>query len=119
MAYDYGFQRECWANHYLTDWCGDDAIVLHMKSEMRKFNYLGDYQKITGEVAEKRIEDGRPVVDVRLRSVSQRGDVTMEAAATLALPSRERGLPDYPDPPAEIAERARAFMARHRELGGS
>ena len=30
MAYDYGFQRELWLYHYLTDWCGDDGIVLRM-----------------------------------------------------------------------------------------
>jgi acyl dehydratase len=117
MAYDYGFQRECWLNHYLTDWCGDDAIVLRMKSEMRKFNYLGDFQKITGEVTAKRMEDGRAVVDVEVRFVNQRGDKTLEATATLALPSRG-AVPDFPEPPADLAERARMFLERHRELGG-
>jgi acyl dehydratase len=118
MAYDYGFQRECWLHHYLTDWCGDDAIVLRMNSEMRKFNYLGDFQKITGEVATKRLEEGRTVVDVNVRFVSQRGDTTMEAVATVGLPSREAGAPAFPEPPADLAERARMFLERHRELGG-
>jgi acyl dehydratase len=118
MAYDYGFQRECWLHHFLTDWCGDDAIVLRMNSEMRKFNYLGDFQKITGEITAKREENGLPVVDAKVSMVSQRGDKTLEAVATVALPSRQGGNPDYPEPPADIAERAKHFLERHRELGG-
>ena len=117
MAYDYGFQRECWLHHYLTDWCGDDAIVLGMSSEMRKFNYLGDFQTITGSIADKRIDRGGLVVEADVRMVNQRGETTMEARAVVALPSKERGVPDYPDPPAELAEKARTLLARHHELG--
>ena len=116
MAYDYGFQRELWLYHYLTDWCGDDAIVLRMRSEMRKFNYLGDMQKITGEVAGKRSENGRALADVSIRFVSQRGETTMEATATIALPSRTQGQAHYPDPPPDTSARAQALLARHREL---
>jgi acyl dehydratase len=116
MAYDYGFQRECWLYHYLSDWCGDDAIVLRMKSEMRKFNYLGDFQKITGEILDKHTENGCAVVDVQVRFVSQRGDTTMDAVATVALPSSEHGQAHYPDPPPDVAERAKAFLSRHQEL---
>jgi acyl dehydratase len=116
MAYDYGFQRECWLYHCLSDWCGDDAIVLRMKSEMRKFNYLGDFQKITGEVVDKRVENGCAVIDAKVRFVSQRGDITMDAIATVALPSREHGQAQYPEPPPDVAARAKAFLARHHEL---
>jgi acyl dehydratase len=116
MAYDYGFQRECWLYHYLSDWCGDEAIVLRMKSEMRKFNYLGDFQKITGEVVDKRVENGCAVIDAKVQFVSQRGDITMDAVATVALPSREHGQAQYPEPPPDVAARAKAFLARHHEL---
>jgi hypothetical protein len=118
MAYDYGFQRECWLHHYLTDWCGDDGFVLRMKSEMRKFNYLGDFQTVTGEIVGKHLDLGVPAVDAKVRMTSQRGDVTMEALATIALPSRQHGLPDYPAAPAEIAAKAQAFLDRHKGLGG-
>jgi acyl dehydratase len=116
MAYDYGFQRECWLNHFLTDWAGDDAIVLRLRTEMRKFNYIGDFQKITGRVIDKRIADGLAVVEAKLAAESQRGEVTAEGFATIALPSRDRGLPEHPEAPAELAERAQAFLARHHEL---
>jgi hypothetical protein len=118
MAYDYGFQRECWLHHYLTDWCGDDGFVLRMKSEMRKFNYLGDFQTVTGEIVGKHVDLGVPAVDAKVRMTSQRGDVTMEALATIALPSRQHGLPDYPSPPPELAAKARHFLDRHEQLGG-
>ena len=116
MAYDYGFQRECWAYQFLTDWCGDDAIVLRMKNVTRKFNYLGDFQKITGQVVDRRIEEGRAVADVKVDLVSHRGETTMESFATVALPSRKHGEANYPDPPADIAAKAKSFLARHHEL---
>lgn len=118
MAYDYGFQRECWLNHYLTDWCGDDGIVLRMKSEIRKFNYLGDFQKIRGEITDKRLEEGRATVDVKVQFVSQREETTMKAVATIALPSSQHGQAEYPDPSEDLQAKAKAFLTRHHELGG-
>ena len=61
MAYDYGIIRECWLNHYLGDWVGDDGWVFRQHDEMRKFNYIGDTHVITGEVtgAARR---GRPLL---------------------------------------------------------
>jgi acyl dehydratase len=116
MAYDYALQREFWGYHFLTDWCGDDGIVLRMRAEARKFNYIGDFQKITGEVVDKHLTDGSAAIDVKLHLVSQRKETTMEVLATVALPSRENGEARYLDPPREIAERAQAFLARHHEL---
>jgi acyl dehydratase len=118
MAYDYGFQRECWLYHYLTDWCGDDGVVLRLRDEIRKFNYLGDTQMITGEVVGKKVEDGHATVDVAVRFTSQRGETTVEATATVALPSRAHGEADYPKAPPELETRARAFLKRHHELAG-
>jgi len=118
MAYDYAIQREFWAYHFLSDWCGDDGIILTMRSEAKKFNYLGDFQKITGTVTDKRLDSGRTMVDTAIQFVSQRGETTMEVNATVALPSREHGEACYPEPPRAIAEKAKAFMARHRELLG-
>jgi acyl dehydratase len=116
IAYDYAYQRECWLFHYLTDWCGDEGIVLHMHDEMRKFNYIGDTQIITGEVVDKKLLDGRALVDVSVQFVSQRQEVTVKAVATIALASRTHGPAEYAEPPADIAARAQAFMDRHRQL---
>ena len=58
MAYDYGVMRENYVYHYLTDWAGDDGLVLRQHDEVRKFNYVGDTTLITGEVVAKRERRG-------------------------------------------------------------
>ncbi|WP_054815149.1 FAS1-like dehydratase domain-containing protein [Nocardia arizonensis] len=116
MAYDYGVTRECWLTHYLTDWMGDDGWLVRQHDEMRKFNYIGDTQVITGEVVGKRVEDGNGLVDVRFRATNQRGEVTAPATATIALPSRELGPVLLPKVGADLERKAVGMLARHREL---
>ncbi|MEB3031221.1 FAS1-like dehydratase domain-containing protein [[Mycobacterium] nativiensis] len=116
MAYDYGIMRECWLTHYVTDWIGDDGWLLRQHDEMRKFNYIGDTQFITGEVVAKRIENGNGVIDLEFRATSQRGEVTAPATATVALPSREFGPVVLPQPEEELRRKAVAMMERHNEL---
>lgn len=116
MAYDYGIMRECWLTHYVTDWVGDDGWLVRQHDEMRKFNYIGDTQFITGEVVAKRIENGNGVVDLEFRATNQRGEVTAPATATVALPSREFGPVVLPQPDEELRRKAAAMMARHNEL---
>jgi acyl dehydratase len=116
MAYDYGVMRDCWLSHFVSDWMGDDAWLVRQHSEIRKFNYVGDSHVITGEVVDKRIEDGRCVVDIEMRGTNQRGTVTCPGTATVALPSREHGPVVLPAPPADIQQRATAIMNRHGQI---
>lgn len=115
MAYDYGVMRENYLFHYLNDWAGDHGIVTHIHDEIRKFNYMGDTQFITGEVTAKREENGQALVDVMAQFTNQRGEVTVKATATIALPKKGR-IAMYPEVPAELAEEAAQMMARHWEL---
>jgi acyl dehydratase len=116
MAYDYGVMRENYFYHYLTDWCGDDGIVLHVNDEIRKFNYMGDSQIITGQVVAKREERGQGLVDVQAQFTNQRDEVTVKATATIALPTRKGGVPLYAPVPQDLDTRAAQMMARHFEL---
>ncbi len=118
MAYDYGVMRENYLWHYLNDWAGDDAIITNVHDEVRKFNYMGDVQYVTGDVVGKRQAHGNDVVDVAVKFINQRGDETVRATATIALPSKNRPLPLYPAVPDELAEKATKMLARHWELGG-
>jgi hypothetical protein len=77
---------------------------------------MGDTQTITGEVTGKRTEGGQNLVDVAVRFTNQRGEETVKATATIALPSAGK-LAMYPTVPADLAEEAAALMARHWELG--
>jgi len=119
MAYDYGVMRENYLYHYLTDWCGDDGIVVHQHDEVRKFNYMGDSQVISGSVTGKRQEAGRFLVDVTLRMTNQRDEETVRATAVIALPSRTGALAAAPAVPFELEQRAQAFMAEHWRRGGA
>ena len=115
MAYDYGVMRENYLYHYLTDWCGDDGIVVHLHDEVRKFSYMGDVQIVTGEVTAKHEAAGRHLVDVKLVMTNQRGEETVRATATIALPSKA-GPAAAPAVPFDLEQRAAGFVARHWEL---
>jgi acyl dehydratase len=116
MPYDYSVIREGWLHHYLTDWVGDDGFVHRQYDEMRKFNYMGDTQFITGQVAGKRDEGGRHFVDLTVKMTNQRGDVTTTCEATVLLPTKAHGPVLLPEPPAELARQCISFQRRHGEL---
>ena len=118
MAYDYGVQRQCWFYHHVSDWAGNDACIVKMEDSIRKFNYMGDVQFLSGKVVAKRDEDGQRVVDLELHMVNQRDTETAYGSATVALPSRELGLPLYPKVPVELERHAAHMFARHTELTG-
>jgi acyl dehydratase len=118
MAYDYGVMRENYLWQYLNDWAGDDAVITHVHDEIRKFNYMGDVQRVTGEVLAKRQGNGQNLVDVAVRFINQRGEESVRGTATIALPSKFNPLPLYPDVPRDLAETAARMMARHWALGG-
>jgi hypothetical protein len=117
MAYDYGVMRENYLHQYLSDWAGDDAIILHVHDEIRKFNFMGDVQTVTGKILAKRSEDGQNLVDVAVTFVNQRGEESVRGTATISLPSKE-GMAMYPQVPPALAQKAAQMMARHWELGG-
>ncbi len=115
-AYDYGVLRECWIHHFLTDWMGDGAFVVRQHDEIRKFNYQGDIQYLTGRVDGKREEDGMTLVDVSVEVRNQRGETTALADATISLPSREHGSALLPDVPRDLRRDALRMFERHGEL---
>jgi acyl dehydratase len=117
MAYDYGVQRQCWFYHHVSDWAGDDACIVAMEDSIRKFNYMGDTQFLSGHITAKRESDsGQKVVDIELHMTNQRDAETAYGIATVALPARTDGLPLFPSVPAELERQAATMFARHNEL---
>jgi acyl dehydratase len=116
MAYDYGVLRQAWFFHAVSDWAGDDAFIERLEDSIRKFNYMGDTQFLTGEVTGKRVEDGRYLADLKMKMVNQRDTETAYATATVSLPSREAGLPPLPNVPLDLSRRSFQMFARHNEL---
>jgi len=115
-AYDYGVLRECWIHHFVTDWMGDAAFVVRQHDEIRKFNYHGDIQYLTGKIDGKRDEDGMTLVDVAVEVRNQRGETTAQADATVSLPSREHGAALLPEAPRDLQRDALRMFERHGEL---
>jgi len=116
MAYDYGVMRQTWFHHYATDWAGDAAFVVRQSDSMRKFNYHGDVQFLSGSVGGKREEDGHKLVDLTMRMTNQRGVETSFADITVSLPSRVSGEVVLPAAPEQAQRSATAMYARHNEL---
>ena len=116
MAYDYGVQRQCWFYHHVSDWAGDDACIVRMEDSIRKFNYMGDTQFLSGKVLGKREEDGQKVVDLELHMINQRDTETAYGSATVALPSKDGGLPVFPSVPDDLRRQAAQMFARHNEI---
>jgi acyl dehydratase len=116
MTYDYGVMRECWFHHYVTDWSGDDAFVVRQHDSMRKFNYHGDVQFLSGTVTSKREDDSLLLVDLAMTMTNQRGAETSFGEATVSLPSRERGSALLPRVPEDIQRKSDAMWQRHLQL---
>lgn len=116
MAYDYGVLRQCWLYHYVSDWMGDDSFIERLEDSIRKFNFMGDTQFLSGKVVNKREEDGRYLVDLELHMINQSDVESAYGSATVSLPSREAGLSTLPDVPIDLKIEAARMFARHNEL---
>jgi acyl dehydratase len=93
--YDYGFMRTNWMVHLLTNWMGDDAWIWTLQASVRKFNYLGDFQIVSGIVREVDREASSATIDMRCEN--QRGETTCEGRAVVLLPPADGGAVALPE----------------------
>jgi acyl dehydratase len=100
-AYDYGMLRNAWIMHSVTDWMGDDAIIVAVDDRIKGFNTLGDLTCITGSVQAIDHDGDWPEVLCEVSCTNQRSEVTASGTVRVRLPSRTRGLPQFPDSPAD------------------
>jgi acyl dehydratase len=98
-AYDYGMLRNAWLMHAITDWMGDDAIIVGVDDRVSGFNTLGDLTRISGRVSAIDGTPGYPEIVCALECHNQRDERTAHGTVRVRLPSRGRGLPAYPQPP--------------------
>ena len=88
-TYDYGPQRSSWLASLVSNWMGDAAFLKRVRTEMRRFNTMGDSTWCRGKVARKYAKDGFALVDLDIRGENQRGKLTTPGLATVMLPSRD------------------------------
>jgi acyl dehydratase len=85
--YDYLPQRACWFASAITNWMGDDAVLKRLRMEARMFNCQGDTTFITGTIVKKYVKDRCALVDIEMKGVNQRGQLTSPGFATVMLPA--------------------------------
>ena len=88
-TYDYGPQRSAWMCSMVTNWMGDAAFLKRVRTEMRRFNTMGDSTWCKGRVSRKYEKGGYSLVDIEIRGENQRGEVTTPGLATVMMPSRD------------------------------
>ena len=89
-TYDYGPQRSSWVATMVTNWMGDAGVLKRIKTELRRFNTMGDSTWCKGKITKKYQQDGFPLVDIDVWAENQRGEKTVtNAAATVMLPSKD------------------------------
>jgi acyl dehydratase len=98
-AYDFGAMRAAWMVQLVTDWMGDDAIVVEVHDRMLRFTGVGDVVNIRGSVSAITETGGWPVVECAVTCTNRVGELIATAAIQVRLPSRSNGLPGYPAPP--------------------
>jgi hypothetical protein len=103
--------RTNWLAHLLTNWMGDDAWLVRLKTEMRSFNFLGDTTICSGVVQAKSVEGARHLVHIEVKATNQRGEITSPGTATVLLPSRAAGAVVLPVPPEALIARGANMMA--------
>lgn len=96
-VYDYGPQRSAWMCSLITNWMGDAAFLKRVRTEMRRFNTMGDSTWCRGRVTRTYIKDRHALVDIEIRGENQRKELTTPGIATVILPSRDINLPVFFD----------------------
>ena len=87
--YDYLPQRACWFATAVTNWMGDDGVLKRLRMEARLFNIQGDTTFIGGTVVKKYVKDRCALVDIEMKGVNQRGELSSPGFATVMLPSKD------------------------------
>jgi acyl dehydratase len=96
-TYDYGPQRSSWMASLVTNWMGDAGFLKRVRTEMRRFNTMGDSTWCKGRVSRRYEKDGYRLVDIEIWGENQRGEVTTPGLATVVLPSLDVSARAYID----------------------
>ena len=98
-AYDYGMLRNAWLMQMVTDWMGDDAVLVGVDDRIMGFNTLGDLSRISGRVSDIDRSGEWPEVLVTVECTNQHEKPTASGTLRVRLPDRVRGLPSFPAAP--------------------
>ena len=102
-AYDYGAMRTAWLVQLASNWMGDNAWLWKLSVATRKFNYMGDTNFMSGSVVS--VDRSTGLVELDLKAVNQRDEVSCDARAAVILPQSPDRLVSVPDyDPSQVPE---------------
>jgi acyl dehydratase len=87
-AYDYGPERCSWLIHQLTDWIGDDGVVVRHRCQIRRHNVVGEIVHISAKVTNLVAQGGNTLVEITQTATNQDGELSATGVGLVRLPSR-------------------------------
>ena len=88
--YDVAVQRTHWMSTLVTNWVGDNGWIKRVWNQFRLFNVEADTSWIHGKVTKKWIDGGEHLVEMEIKIITQRGEVSTPGGAIAVLPSKDR-----------------------------
>ena len=92
-AYEAGYERLNWFTQLIMSWMGDHGMLRKLSMQFKGFHWQGDLIRLHARVTDSEVVDDRHLVHLAIDTVTQRGEVTTEGAATVELPARATGRP--------------------------
>ena len=90
-GYGYGASMGAWILDYLAGWAGEWGQVVHSNAQYRGPAFTGDITIMTGEIVDKMAdEQGRNLVQAKVKMADQSGNTLAVATAEVELPLREK-----------------------------
>ncbi len=87
-GYGYGASMGAWVLDYLAGWAGEWGMVTHCNAQYRGPAFVGDITVMNAEITGKRTdEEGRNVVDLKVKMSNQDDTTLATAKASVALPT--------------------------------
>ena len=87
-GYDAGVQRIHWGVHLLTDWMGDHGFLRNITIRFPQTVIMGDATWLRGKVTDKRVADGKHIVEIEYTHENQLGHTVTAGTAEVVLLSK-------------------------------
>ena len=89
FAHDSGIQRVCWLENLITNWISNLGFLESIRVKLVRPNFIYDTTWCKGRVSGRSAEGGKHRVELDVWCENQRGEITAEGSATVALVSRQ------------------------------
>ena len=82
-----GLLKLSWLTQYVSDWAGSEGTVRNLRAAYRRPDVADRPLGLMGRVVDKRMEDGRPIVELEVVTLAD-GEPSTRANVQVELPAR-------------------------------